>query len=157
MEISEIEEKVKTIHRGAIFTVIQEKDVQPKKKFQGLKIRKVSHIKGRLVRYDHQSDVIEMKKEGSESRPSKLIPIGKGLFLDQEKKKIKFCFCPSRLKNHKGESKWFLDEKEVDYDEIEPYITSRDKKKKTEAKYYTLNSDNIKEILYGNRNNGKSR
>jgi len=157
MKISEIEEKVKTIHRGAIFTVIQEKDVQPKKKFQGLKIRKVSHIKGRLVRYDHQSDVIEMKKEGSESKPSKLIPIGKGLFLDQEKKKIKFCFCPSRLKNHNGKSEWFLDGKKVDYKQIEEYITSRDKKKKTEAKYYTLNSDNIKEIVYGNRNNSKSR
>ena len=157
MEISNIKEKVKTIHRGAIFTVIQEKDVQPKKKFQGLKIKKVSRIKGRLVRYDHQSDVIEMKKEGSESRPSKLIPIGKGLFLDQEKKKIKFCFCPSKLKNHRSKSKWFLDEKEVDYEEIEEYITSRDKKKNSEPKYYTLKSENIKEIIYGNRNNNKPR
>lgn len=157
MEISNIKEKVRTIKRGSIFSVIQEKTVEPRKEFRNLKIKKVSYIKGRLVKYENQKDVIEMRENGSATKESHLIKIAEGLFLDPSKKSVKFCFCPSKLKNHRSKSKWFLNEKEVDYDEIEPYITSRDKKKNSEPKYYTLKSENIKEIIYGNRNNNKPR
>lgn len=154
MNVEELQNKLKEIRKGTSFTVIQEKKVEPKKKFRHLNIRKESEIKGRLVNYEKQEDVQIARKEGMGHRESNLEKVADHIYRDKKSNDLKFCFCPSKLRNHRGKSRWFLDEKEVDYSEVEEYITSRDKPKDGGPKYYTLRLDRLKNVIQkGNKQN----
>jgi hypothetical protein len=147
MEILKLAEKVEKIRKGVPFRVIQEREVKPLKKFSHLKITKKNLIYGRSVNYENQSSVQEKRENGMKHRKSHLRKVMDLVYEDERNKSLKFCFAPSKLKNHRSKSKWFLDGKEVDYSEIEEYLGSSDKKRdRPDPEYYTLRLETVKDV-----------
>lgn len=148
MEISKLAEKIKQIKKGTAFRVVQERKIKPLKKFQSLNISKRNLIYGRPVDYENQKSVQEKRENGMERRENNLRKIMDLVYEDERNGSVKFCFAPSKLKNHRSKSKWFLDGKEVDYSEIEGYLASGDKKRdRAEPEYYTLKVETVKEVI----------
>ena len=148
MDIETILQKISNLRSGT-FQVIQEREVEPLKKHRDKKITKRNLLYARNVNYNHQKSVQEKRVEGMGHRDSNLRKVAEMVYKDERNGSLKFCFCPSKLRNHRSKSKWYLNGKEVDYLEIEEYLSSRDRKKKdgSEPEYYTLKLDTVRDIL----------
>ena len=148
MNISDAIKITNQIAKGKQFSIVYSKTITPKKKsdLYGKKIKKISKLNVRLVTYGNQAAVKEKRDNGMEKCPNNWTKLSDGIFQDHNGI-FKMCLAPTKLKNQVNSSKYLLENKEIEYAELENHLLSKDKKKTNlDIDWFTLSIDNILEI-----------
>lgn len=149
MNITDAIKITNEIQLGKVFTLVYSKLISPKKKSElsGKTIQKISELQVRLVNYENQKAVQEKRANGMEKQPNNWTKLANGVWQDNNGN-FKLCIAPSRLKNARNTSKYFMEGNEVNYEEIESSLLASDKKRKdsNQPDWFTLKIDNIIEI-----------
>lgn len=149
MNIADAIKLTNSIQLGKVFTLIYGKTISPKKKSElaGKTIQKISELQVRLVNYENQKAVQEKREQGMQKNPNNWIKLANGVWQDH-KGDFKICVAPSKLKNARNTSKYFMEGNEVNYEDIESSLLASDKKRKDSngPEWFTLKIDNVIEI-----------
>lgn len=149
MKIDQVIAVSNQIAKGKQFAVIYGKTLGVKKTsaFIG-EITKVTKMHVRLVNYENQQSVKEKRDNGMEKQANNWDKLAEGVYLDHNKQ-YKLCIAPSKLKNQKNTSEYFVDGKPIDYSKIESVLLAKDKKRTSEFQpdWFTLKTENLIEII----------
>lgn len=149
MKIDQVIAVSNQIAKGKQFTVVYGKTLGIKKTsgFIG-EITKVTRMNVRLVNYENQQSVQEKRDNGMEKQPNHWEKLAEGVYMDHNKQ-YKMCIAPSKLKNQKNTSEYFVNGSPIEYAEIESVLLAKDKKKTSEFQpdWFTLKTENLIEII----------